>query len=176
MSAATLEFIDLGAPPKLGLKGPAANAWMTSQGVDVPADVFAANCTDDGGWIVRLGATEFMVESGRDETLVERLAAALSNSPAGVYRVPREDATFLLAGPKSRSVLSQTCGIDFRSVPPQRLIYTRVAGVSCAILPEVGVFRIWVDPSYAAYLWETLAMIVEELGGHTKGAEPARNP
>jgi sarcosine oxidase subunit gamma len=115
-----------------------------------------------------------MVESGSDASLLDRLEAAWDQPPAGVYRVPREDATFLLAGPQKHSVLSQTCGFDFRSTPPRRLVYTRVAGVSCAILPDAGAFRLWLDPSFAAYLWHELAAIVEELGGRVQMAKHAK--
>jgi hypothetical protein len=45
-------------------------------------------------------------------------------------------------------------------------IYTRIAGVSCGIIPfeESGqrLYRIWVDYTLAAYLWETLAEIAVE--------------
>ncbi len=66
-----------------------------------------------------------------------------------------------------REVLAQTCAINFAAAPAGQLIYTRVAGVSCAILPALDgnplSYRIWVDPSYAGYLAETLANIATEL-------------
>ncbi len=71
-------------------------------------------------------------------------------------------------------MLAQTCGIDFDGTGQDRLIFTRVAGVSAAILPEsigaVSVFRFWIDASYAIYLWETLFEICDSLGGSLIGA------
>ena len=57
--------------------------------------------------------------------------------------------------------------------PTGRLILTRLAGVNAGILPEtIGAwpaYRLWVDPSFAADLWEALAGIVGELGGRVVG-------
>ena len=54
-----------------------------------------------------------------------------------------------------------------------RLIMTRVAGVSCAVLPieAAGIpqFRLWLDCSYGVYLWEALYEIVRDHGGEVVG-------
>ena len=51
---------------------------------------------------------------------------------------------------------------------------TRVAGVSCCVFPDtiggIPAYRIWVDTSYALYLWETLVEICESVGGGVIGA------
>src|SRR5207253_7043243 len=94
-----------------------------------------------------------------------------------VYRVERQDATFLLAGSRAVKMLAQLCSIDFRSVPPDRLILTRAGGVNCGVLPgvlgEVPLFRLWVDPTYEVSFWETLVPICEELGGRVVESEEA---
>ena len=52
---------------------------------------------------------------------------------------------------------------------------TRVAGVSCMILPlqaeEAPAFRFWLDPSYGSYLWEALLEIVRDQGGDAIGLD-----
>ena len=89
-------------------------------------------------------------------------------------RVEHEEATLLLTGRRSLEVLSQTCGINFREALPDKVVFTRVAGVSCGVfteaIREVPVYRIWVDPSYALYLWETLVEICHSLDGGEIGA------
>ena len=74
---------------------------------------------------------------------------------------PDEGARLRLSGARADSVWRQTCGVDVAAAPTDSLIYTRVAGVSCAILPEersVGrSYQIWVDYSLAPDLWESLA-------------------
>jgi sarcosine oxidase gamma subunit len=71
-------------------------------------------------------------------------------------------------------VLAQTCGIDFEQAPPRQVILTRLAGVTCAILPQpeqdTEVYRLWVDHSHGIYLWQTLVQISDELGGRVIGA------
>ncbi len=52
---------------------------------------------------------------------------------------------------------------------------TRVAGVSCMILPlqaeEAPSFRFWLDPSYGSYLWEALLEIVRHQSGDAIGLD-----
>jgi sarcosine oxidase, subunit gamma len=178
MSDTAIELSDISGLKKLGLKGPGVAAWLASHGIDLPADIFGATRTSDGGWTVRLGTAEFMLEGGTNSDQIPHLEATLESLPPGVYRVPHEEATFQLAGSGAGLVFAQTCGIDFRKAVPGLVIYSRVAGVSCGILPtadEHGLsYRIWLDPSYADYLWETLAGIVRELGGHCTPS-PARD-
>ena len=98
----------------------------------------------------------------------------LGTSSGQVFRVERQEATFLLVGGCAIDVLSQTCGVNFGEETPGRLVLSRVAGVSCGIFPdtvgELTAFRCWIDAGYAAYMWETLLQICEELGGTVIGA------
>jgi sarcosine oxidase, subunit gamma len=178
MSDTAIELSDISGLKKLGLKGPGVAAWLASRRIDLPADIFRATRTSDGGWTVRLGTAEFMLEASSSDDQMSHLEASLESLPLGVYRVPHEEATFLLAGGRTGLVFAQTCGIDFRKAVPGLVIYSRVAGVSCGILPtadEHGLsYRIWLDPSYADYLWETLAGVVRELDGHCTPS-PARD-
>jgi sarcosine oxidase subunit gamma len=173
-AAAVLALCDLSALPKVGVKGPGAEGFLRGQGIDVPAATYETGRLDDGGLLVRLGASDFFVESGLSGSVVPRLSAALGTPAPGVYRVERQDATLLLCGTRALEVLPQVCSIDFRAAPPRRLILTRAAGVNCGVLPEtangVPVFRFWVDPSYAVSFWEMLAEIVADLGGRVVGA------
>lgn len=173
MTNPDIELRDLGRLTRLGVKGPMSPRWLVEQGVPVPAEIYGAVRLDSLGYIVRLGAGEFFLEAPSGGATIGRLAAALSQSPAGVYRTPREDATFQISGGSSKELFAQTCGIDFRGLPPMKAIFTRVAGVSCAILPEqvdVGPsYRLWLDPSYSDYLFYALAQIVDDLGGQVVG-------
>jgi sarcosine oxidase gamma subunit len=64
-------------------------------------------------------------------------------------------------------ILLQTCGIDMAQESAGRIAYTRVAGVSCGIIPEVSGgerrYRLWCDYTLAPYLWENLVTILREL-------------
>ena len=170
----TLALCDVSPLPKLGVRGPNAEPWLREHSVPIPQDLYDCCELDDHGLCIRVGADEFFFESGPAAESVGRLAAALGSSVPGVWRVERQDATFLLTGSRALEVLAQTCGINFRQAPDRRLIMSRLAGVSCAILPQpvdqVPIFRLWVDPSYAVALWETLNGIVDEFDGGIVGA------
>ena len=171
MSNVTIQLDHLGVLPRLGLKGPEVARWLRDRSISVPAEILSVVPVIGDDWIARLGAAEFLLECGADSDLVSRLSADLSSLPAGIFLVPRCDATFVLAGLEARSVFAQTCAINFRQTAPQRVVFSRVAGVSCGILPQASgsaiTYRLWVELSYAAYLWDTLASIVTELGGIT---------
>jgi sarcosine oxidase subunit gamma len=127
----------------------------------------------DAGILARTGTDQFLLESGHANQAVPALATQLGCDEPGVYRVERQDATFLLTGARALDVLAQVCGIDVRHAAPRRLILTRLAGVNGGLLPEtrgdLPAFRLWVEPSQAPGLWESLATIVDALGGRIVG-------
>jgi sarcosine oxidase subunit gamma len=172
----TLALCDLGPLPKLGVKGPGAEGFLRGQGIYLPAATYDAAALPGGGLVVRLGASDIFFEDGPSGNVISRLSAALDTPCPGVYRVERHDATLLLTGRRALEALAQVCSLDFRAVPPGRLLLTRAAGVNCGILPESAGgeprYRFWVDPSYAVSFWEILAEIVAELGGRVVGAQP----
>jgi sarcosine oxidase gamma subunit len=146
-------------------------------GFDAPSVVYDAQPIVGGGLIVRLGGDEFMIESGSSElpSLLAKFDEYVAEDDRRVYRVEHQEATILLVGERAIDVMSQTCGINFLEARKRRLIFTRVAGVSCGVLPESFddkvTYRIWVDYTYATYLWETLVEICGELGGEVIGAQ-----
>ena len=172
-AAATLALCDVSVLPKLGLKGSESGRWLTDQSIITPVTIYESQ-TLDAGLIVRTGADEFFLEDDVDSSRVAQLTEALSRTSGDVHHLVREDATFLVAGSRRCEVMAQTCGVNFAEAPSQHLIMTRVAGVSCAVLPEsrngIAVLRLWVDPSDAIYLWAQLAEIVTDLAGTVVGA------
>ena len=173
-AARTLGLIDLSVLPKLGIKGPAADTWLGERSMPVPTNIYDIASCDDGSRLVRLGDDEFFIEQHPAGSRVGGLTSDLTSPVSGVYPVWREDATFVLTGASAGEVLAQTCGVDMGRVDRDRLIMTRVAGVSCSILPqmlgELSCYRLWLDPSFAASMWETLTEIVVDLGGRAVGA------
>jgi sarcosine oxidase subunit gamma len=165
-----LELLTL---PKLGLKGPGAEAWLRENNIEVPGAIYETRRLADGGLIARHGSADFFLEGSSSGEVIPRLIAELASTPPRVYRVERHDATYLLSGPQAVKVLAQLCSFDFRSAPPGRVVLTRAAGINCAVLPElageVPQFRLWVDCSFAPYFGEVLTKISEELAGeHAK--------
>lgn len=173
-AVADLALADFSARPKLGVKGPGAQAWLREQGAQPPEDIYESITTPAGGTLIRTGRTEYFAEAGMRDNSVDRLARALGFGRPGVSRIDRQDATFHLAGTRSFAVLEQTCGVNFRAAAPGRIMFTRVAGVSAGVLPHDKTpephFTLWLDPSYAIDLWAALVSIVEDEQGTIVGA------
>ena len=182
----TLALADLSCLPKSGLKGPAAAQWLTAQGVPVPeANTWTA--LPDDGVIARLGRSEFFLEDGTAGGMATRTRVALGSGTVGVYPVIRQDAGILLAGPRSNELLVQTCNVNFAQLDPvqgvavttQTAVMTQMIGVSVLVirrsLRQLPCYRIWCDPTFAQYFWETLSEIATELGGGVIGMESLLN-
>lgn len=173
-SLESLGLCDLSGLQKLGLKGPDARAVLEREGLDVPGEIFESRPLPDGGVIVRIGVGEFFLEDNIANSNLPTLLDRIDAHDGQLYRVEHQEATFLLVGHRVVEVLAQTCGINFAETMPSKVVFTRVAGVSCGILPETirdtPAYRLWIDPSYAVYVWETLSRICEGLDGSVIGA------
>lgn len=167
-----LGLADLSCLPRLGLRGEGVLAWLRGNGLQAAEALYAVTPIEEHGILVRIDREEVILEDGLQGQVVPRIRDRLSANPPGVYRVERQEASFLLTGSRTNQVLSQTCGHDFRESAGQ-VVLSRVAGVSCRLLQVeasgIAGFRIWLDPSYSVYLWETLLGIVREEGGDAVG-------
>ena len=167
-----LALTDLSCLPRLGLKGAGVLAWLRENGLQTGAALSAVTPIEEHGILVRIDREEVILEDGLRGQVVSRIQEGLSSNPPGVYRVERQEASFLLIGSRTDEVLSQTCGHEFRESERQ-VVLSRVAGVSCRLLrveaSGIAGLRIWLDPSYSVYLWETLLGIVREDGGDAVG-------
>lgn len=166
---------DLSFRRRVGVKGPAARAWLAALGVAAPTHANHWQQLPCGSLVARLGDSEFVVASGEDSSVVDKLAAAAPTH--GVYPVPRFDADLLLAGRRVPELLRQTCAVDFEALDPaaQPLVMTSMVGVGVTALLLPGSdgphVRLWCDGTYGGYLWRTLTAIAGELGGGAVGLE-----
>lgn len=162
-----LTICDASVFPRFQVSGPGAGAWLEQQGVALPDALFGWTPQDPDGICLRTGRNEYLIEDGPVGSRVGMLARQLGAGRDGVYGLSRQDAQILLRGAQVSEVLAQVCGVDFRE-PGERLVFTRLAGVSAVVLPpqpEQPWFRMWVDATHAVYLWQTLLQIVQEMGG-----------
>jgi sarcosine oxidase subunit gamma len=160
---------DLSRLPKCGFKGPGAPQWLTQLGLPLPQRPNAWLPLEGGGIVARLGRTEFFLEDGADGQAVARATAAFSGGAADVYPVIRQDAGLLLAGNRCHELLAQTCNVNFAGLDPaqREAVMTQMVGVAVLAVhagpdPSAG-YRIWCDPTYAPYLWETLSDVAADL-------------
>ena len=153
---------------KWGVKGSGAAVWLAEMGVEIPQAVYESRSLPEGGLIVRVGKDEFFLEAGRLDQSLASLRESLPE-PSNFTPVIREDASLRVNGSGSLELFAQTCGHPLFESPVDQIVFTRVAGVNCGILPQSQggqtQYRVWFDPSYAVYLAETLLQIATELGG-----------
>ncbi len=173
-----LALCDVSALRKFGAKGVGAPAWLEGRGVRLPNAIYDYEPLGDGGAIMRVTADEFFLEEGLQGERVATLKAALGGGQGGAYPVERQDAGFLLCGARALEVLSQTCAIDF-DTEPEHVVMSRVAGVSCTILPRridaAWMIRLWCSPSFAHYLGGQLLEITHDCGGVPVGLDSIKH-
>lgn len=173
-AATSVGICDLSGLAKVSLIGQHVADRLRQLEIEVPVEIFDSQPLAGGGRLVKIGTHEYFLEDGIGDTAVLELAdQVIASSKNEVVRVERQEATIMLVGTLSSAVLAQTCGINFQEAPDGRVIFTRVAGVSCSLLPDPldgsPAYRIWADPSYARSLWGSLLEISESLGGGAIG-------
>jgi hypothetical protein len=150
-----------------GVKGPALQAWATQFGIDLPPNLYDVINIGKSGSLARVGNQEITLDCAEDDPFLARFDQSLSHPTPGIYRIEQQPALFDLHGDHALRVLAQTCGVDPAIQPPNRILFTRIAGVSCGMIvrEEAGGrgYRIRVDYTLAPYLWEALVGIVGEL-------------
>jgi len=155
---------DLG---RYGVKGPEASNWLARHKVALPT---TANTwlLSENTIVMRLGSSEFLIEDQKGGETCAKLAAD-SLHVAGVYKVPRVDASYLLAGSRITNLLSELCALDLRELALQDngVVMTQVAGISATILRQSlngeNVYRLWCDGTYGTFMKHTLLEITAEL-------------
>jgi sarcosine oxidase, subunit gamma len=169
-----LEMIDLSMHAALGIKGSYASAWLEQQGIEVPSAPNYWIKLNQNCMVLRLGMNEFLIQevgstiNQEAQALIVTLENNLSNvmeDYAGVYRVPRADASLLLKGDGVAPLLSQMCRLNIeQDIQGHALVMTQVAGVSAILLKESeqgNVYKLLFDLSYQAYMTETIANLAK---------------
>jgi sarcosine oxidase, subunit gamma len=162
---------------RVGVKGPRAAEALKQLGLAVPT---RPNCwapmrdeDRDDSWNVvgRLGFTEFFVEERGEALSVAALEQLTAENFAGAYPVLREDLGLVLGGDHVTEVLAQVCNVNFNAldIGQRPIVMTLMVGVSVLVLPQQqpdgAIYRIWCDPSFGTYLWETLEEVVQKMPG-----------
>ena len=162
---------------RIGVKGPRAAEALKHLGLAVPA---RPNCwapmrdaDRDDSWNVvgRLGFTEFFIEERGDAAGVAALEQLIAGDFAGACPVLREDSAIVLGGDCVADALAQVCNVNFGAldIAQRPVVMTLMVGVSVLVLPQNhpdgAVYRIWCDPSFGMYLWETLEQVIQKMPG-----------
>ena len=159
--------------PRYGVKGAQAANWLAMHGVKIPE---AANTwvLHEQTLVMRLGSTEFLIEDqAGGETCKKLLADTLR--VANVYKVPRADAAYLLAGSAVPNLLSELCALDLSETAllENDVMMTQVASISATILRQTlnneSVYRLWCDGTYGVYMQHVLDELTVELSINSDG-------
>ena len=118
--------------------------------------------------IGRLGNTEFFLEESGTAPGIAALEQRLQGE-AGAWPVLREDFGVVLGGARAGEALAEVCNVDFAALPlaQKPVVMTLMTGVAVLVLPQGASYRIWCDPSFGSYLWETLREVVGTTTGNT---------
>ena len=171
-----LGVTDVSCFQRFSVKGPQAAAWLAAKGMNTPAAINSWDEAAPGTMILRLGGSEFLLEDQRSGDTCATLAKGFKQSEvAGVYKVQRADAAFILSGSEALDLLSELCMLDLRdsALGTNAVVMTQVAGISATLLRQTlngqQVYRIWCDGTYGPYLWDMLTEVAKELGGGAVG-------
>ncbi len=155
---------------RFGIKGARTAEWLLGKGITPPEANNSWIETDDGSLILRLGSSEFILESQQTNGVSLTLDLDQFSTP-GVYKVQRADAAFMIAGKQAMNLLSELCALDLtgEAFNKNKLFMTQMAGISVILVKQSmndrETFRIWCDGTYGHYLWAVLLEIATELGG-----------
>ena len=162
-----LNITNVSTLQRYGVKGPQASQWLANHGISIPAE---ANTwiLSDHAIVMRLGTNEFLIEDQTDGKTCSTLEADVARVN-GVYKVPRADAAYSLAGSQVLNLFAELCPLDLReaAVAENEVIMTQVAGISATVLRQSinneTVYRLWCDGTYGVYMLHTLSEISNEL-------------
>lgn len=179
-AAQRLGLADLSPLPRTGFKGPRLADWMAMQGFPIGAESNRAY-RKQGSIAARLAATEVVVLGSLDgaEDAVAGLDTAWSYDAAGVWPVPRRDASFwfMVTGESTPAMFAKICGVDLRakSFPNRQIAQTSVARSTAIIirddLASTPAFHLLGDSASASFMWGALLDAMTELGGGPIGLD-----
>ncbi len=169
-----LGVTDVSCFRRFSVKGPQAASWLASQGLQTPADINSW-IAHEGSLVLRLGGSEFLIEDQYNSNVCEKLTNFNQSTTAGVYKVQRADAAFILSGSEVLNMLSELCMMDLRdsALVSNMVVMTQIAGISATLLRQQlngeQVYRVWCDGTYGPYMWDMLLEIAKELEGGAVG-------
>ena len=165
MSAASTDGVvslsELPASEQVGLRGPPDDQAFVAavRGVlDLPLPAANNFTSRDDLDVLWLGPDEWLIvrPEASDARLADSLRAALGGQHAAVTDVSAARIVLELDGPKAGEVLAKGCGLDLhpRAFAPGRCAQTLLARAQVIIqqTDQAPTYRLYVRPSYAAYL------------------------
>lgn len=168
---------DLTTRSRIGFRGPAVEAFLMSEGIQVPAEpnkaILSAAKELEGLWVLRLSKTEFWLIDLQDQytqkiTELEQKGLLLED----VYRLycQHSHSAFKLSGVSCPKMFAKVCGVnlDQAAFPTLSIAQTSVARVNAIVVncaketDELPRYLVLSDISSSEYLWDALQDAAQE--------------
>ena len=176
-----LGLADLSPLPRLGFKGPGMAEWLAKEGITLGADSNRASPCGGGILAARLAPGEVLLLGDLDgnDAPLTALERAWSYDTAGVWPVPRRDASFwfMVTGEASAPMFAKICGVDMRpkSFAGHAIAQTSVARTNCIIirsdLDGVTAYHLLGDSASAGFMWTSVLDGMAEFHGGPVGLD-----
>ena len=172
-------LIDLTHLSRVGFRGVDAATYLQQKGYRTPEVPNTVLAQDDGSFVGRLSATEYLVLGSLKDfgDKVTALEAGWQIDESLNYLLPRQDshAWMILTGEYISAIMAKLCGVDLSAeeFKPGHIVQTSVARINAIVLnvsDEVcPKFSILCDRSASLYLWEVLIDAMAEFNGKVIG-------
>jgi sarcosine oxidase gamma subunit len=177
-----LRLLELSGLARLGVKGPRAQAFLHSVGVDTPAAPNHVVLGASGLLVAALSKSEFFLSDvpGASSSKIADVREAVAGTPEGSFLVEHGEALYCfgLAGALRYDLYARLCSLDFGNpaAASGRVLQTKLAHLSAIVLRCGGAADsydlIFGDVSLATYMWRMLCETVNQLGGDAVGIRP----
>lgn len=172
---------DLSELARVGFRGGDSAAYLQQRGYRLPAQPNQALRQDDGAWVARLSANEYLLLG----SLADLGAAIAAEEAQWVqdasrnYLLPRQDshAWLQLSGQQCSAVMAKLCGVDLRdqAFPVGAVAQTSAARIN-VIVVNVGseawpALYLLFDRASLAYFRDAMLDAMEEFEGGWVGVD-----
>ncbi|PVZ43605.1 sarcosine oxidase [Pseudomonas sp. CC120222-01a] len=177
----TCALTDLTELARVGFRGGDSAAYLEERGYRLPSLPNQALRQDDGGWVARLSASEYLLlGSFADQgARVAAEEAAWGQDDRRNYLLPRQDshAWLQLSGAFCSAVMAKLCGVDLRAqaFPHGAVAQTSAARINVIVVNvgsnELPALQLLFDRASLAYFQEAVLDAMDEFDGGWIGAD-----
>ena len=163
-----LVISDLSLSARRGVRGSGAADYLQEQGFLVPDTPNRLCDSGSGHWVMALSQREFWLLCPRQSAQASFPGGAALAPNAWPLYCQHSHAWLVLSGQPMAKCMAKLCGVDLcpTTLPVGHVAQTQVARVGAIVAHHpwhsASALSLFVDQSYAAYLWEVLADAMEE--------------
>lgn len=172
---------DLSDLARVGFRGGDSAAYLQARGYRLPSLPNQALRQEDGGWVVRLSQSEYLMlgSLADDGARVAGAEAEWVLDDQRNYLLPRQDshAWLQLSGVHGSAVMAKLCGVDLRAgaFPVGAVAQTSAARINVVVLnvgsDELPALQLLFDRASLAYFREALLDAMDEFDGGWVGVD-----